>query len=121
MFGGFSLLLACLQNIMFYVDNKFGAVKTEYNGYVFDSKKEAARAQELDLLIKAKEVVSVVYQPKFDCVVNGKKICTYKADFKVMYKDGHEEIEDVKGFKTPVYKLKKKLVGALFNVEIKEI
>ena len=100
--------------------NKYGAKKTEYNGITFDSKAEAHRAYELDMLKHSGEVTKVEYQPSFDCIVNGKKICKYIADFKVTYADGHVEYEDTKGFKTPVYKIKKKLVEALFDIEIIE-
>lgn len=105
--------------------NKFNAKKTEYNGRIFDSKAEAHRAHELWLLKLAGEVTDVEYQPSFDCVVNGKKICTYVADFRVTYKDGHVEIEDVKGLKRgahyAVFKLKKKLVEALYKIIIIEV
>lgn len=101
--------------------NKYGAKKTEYNGVTFDSKKEAHRAYELDMLKRSGEVTDIEYQPVFEVVVNDKKICKYRADFKVTYSDGRVEIEDVKGMKTPVYKLKKKLVEALHDVEIIEI
>lgn len=104
--------------------SKYHAKKTEVDGVVFDSKKEAQRFQELKLCMHAKgddRVVDFELQPRFECVVNDKKICTYIADFKVMYADGRVEYEDVKGMKTPVYRLKKKLVEALFPVEIKEV
>ena len=58
-------------------------------------------------------------QPKFVCMVNDKKICTYRADFKYL-ENGKLVVEDTKGFRTPVYRLKKKLVEALFNIEIVE-
>lgn len=105
--------------------SKYRNKKTEYNGRMFDSKKEAHRAQELDMLRFAKgekdKVVDVEYQPRFRCVVNGKKICDYYADFRITYADGSVVVEDVKGFKTSVYKLKKKLVEALHDVEIIEV
>jgi hypothetical protein len=101
--------------------SKYNAIKTEYAGEVYDSKKEAGRAQELDFLLKGNVITGWERQPVFECVVNKKKICTYRADFKVTYPKGYFEIEDVKGFKTPVYRLKKKLVEALYGIEIKEI
>lgn len=104
--------------------SKYGNLKTEYNGYVYMSKKEANYAQELDFLMKAKnprdKVVSYERQVPFQITVNGKKICKYLADFKVLYADGHTEIIDVKGVRTNIYTLKKKLVEALFDIEIIE-
>lgn len=101
--------------------NKYRAVKTEVDGITFDSKREAARYMELMLLQKAGEISRLELQPKYDCVVNGHKICTYRADFR--YFDASNSIvEDVKGMKTPVYRLKKKLVEALYpGVKIQEI
>lgn len=105
--------------------NKFGARKVEYDGRIFDSAKEAKRADELWMMKLAGEVTKVEYQVPFECIVNGKKICKYVADFRVTYKDGTVEIEDVKGYKKGAaygyFKLKKKLVEALHGIEIKEV
>jgi hypothetical protein len=101
--------------------SKYRAVKTEVDGITFDSKREAARYMELVLLERAGEISRLELQPKYDCVVNGKKICTYKADFRYFNANG-SVVEDVKGMKTPVYRLKKKLVEALFpGVKIQEV
>ena len=57
--------------------------------------------------------------PPFPCVVNDKKVCLYKADFKYKNINGNEIIEDTKGMQTPMFRLKKKLVEALYpDVEI---
>jgi hypothetical protein len=37
------------------------------------------------------------------------KAITYTADFRVTYSDGHQELEDIKGFSTEIFLLKKKL------------
>lgn len=101
--------------------NKYRAIKTEVDGITFDSKREAARYMELVLLERAGEISRLELQPKYDCVVNGKKICTYKADFRYFDANG-SVVEDVKGMKTPVYRLKKKLVEALYpGVTIQEV
>jgi hypothetical protein len=104
-----------------FTTNKYHAKKTEYNGRTYDSAKEAHRAYELDMLGRAGHLKGVEYQPVYLCVVNGKKICKYVADFKVYYTDGRVEVEDVKGMVLPIFKLKKKLVEALFDIEIKII
>jgi hypothetical protein len=101
--------------------NKYNAKKTEYNGVIYDSKKEANRAMELDLMIKAGDVIKVERQPRFDIYVNGVFIAYYKADFKIFYPKGYFEVEDVKGMKTPVYRLKKKLVETIYGITINEI
>lgn len=105
--------------------SKYGNIKTEYNGTVFMSKKEANYAMELDLRKKAvKEsdrVVSYEMQVPYKIVVNGKHICKYLADFRVLYADGHTEVVDVKGVRTNIYTMKKKLVEALYPIEIIEV
>lgn len=105
--------------------NKFGAKRTEYNGRTYDSKKEAARAAELDRLRKAGEIKKIEYQPRYDIIVNDKKIAYYKADFRITYADGRIVVEDVKGYKKgaaySVFRLKKKLVEALYDIEIVEV
>ncbi|MFA7132899.1 MAG: DUF1064 domain-containing protein [Bacteroidales bacterium] len=104
---------------------KYKNKKTEYNGFLFDSKKEADYCCILDLLQKAikdsDRVISYEKQVPFQIILNDKKICKYYADFKVVYGDGRIEIVDVKGFKTDIYRLKKKLVEAQYGINIIEI
>lgn len=101
--------------------SKYNSVKTEVDGFVFDSKAEAHRYSELKLAEKAGEITELELQPKYPVEVNGSKICTYIADFRYKDGDGNQIVEDVKGVKTPVYRLKKKLVEALYWIEITEI
>lgn len=102
--------------------NKYGAKKTEIDGFIFDSKREAAYYSELKLREYAGEIVHLELQPKFECIVNGKKICTYIADFRYeLTGSGFQETVDVKGMKTDVYRIKKKLVEALFGIIITEV
>lgn len=105
--------------------SKYGNIKTKYKGIKFDSKKEAEYAMLLDSMKKAKDpsdrVVKIEYQPVFPIEVNCEKICKYYADFRVEYADGRIEVIDVKGVRTGVYKIKKKLVEALYDIEIIEV
>jgi len=99
--------------------NKYKAIKTEVDGIIFDSKKEAKRYCELKILLKAGEISKLELQPRYDLIINDKKCGFYKADFR--YFRGDELIvEDVKGMKTPVYNLKKKLIKAIYGVDILE-
>lgn len=99
--------------------SKYNAKKTEVGGIMFDSKKEARRYSQLKLLGKSGVISDLVLQPKFDLVINSVRCGFYKADFQYI-KNGEVVIEDVKGFKTPIYNLKKKLVKALYNIDIFE-
>ena len=101
--------------------SKYNAKKTEVDGYVFDSKKEARRYQELVLLEGAGEIAELECHPKFPIYVNQEKVCTYIADFR--YLDIQKNayiVEDVKGVKTAIYRLKKKLMKAAYGIEIIE-
>ena len=101
---------------------KYKARPTMVNGIRFASQKEAARYGELILLNKAGLIGELIIQPEFKIVINGKDICIYMADF--MYHDRDRNIlvvEDVKGVRTPVYKLKKKLVEAAHGITITEV
>ena len=104
---------------------KYHNQKTEHAGRLFHSKKEANFARVLDTLRKAKNikdrVTDIEYQPKFPIVIKDKRICVYIADFRVRYADEREEIIDVKGYRTALYVLKKKLVEVLYGIEIKEV
>jgi len=73
--------------------------------------------------MKARKIQGLTLQPKFRISLNGKLICTYIADFEYWDVDRKKTIvEDVKGFrKIPTYRLKKKLVEAIYNLEITEI
>ena len=101
----------------------------KYNGY--DSKKEAKRAAELKLLEKAgvishlQEQVAYELIPSQYRIVNGKKKCIeraikYIADFQYV-ENGNTVVEDAKGFRTEVYRIKKKLMLYFHDIQIKEV
>jgi hypothetical protein len=93
---------------------KYRNTRTEYNSVMYDSRKEADRAWELDQMLKAGIITG--YRRQVPYTLPGGIV--YKADFVVIYPDGHEEIEDVKGgeaTKTAVYRMKKKLMASIGN------
>ena len=99
--------------------NKYGAVKTLYKGVTYDSKKEADEAKWIDSEIRYGRIASVERQIRIRCEINDTKICDYIIDFIITYPDGVKEYIDVKGMRTPVFNLKKKLVEALHpNIKI---
>jgi len=104
--------------------SKYNNRKTSVNGYLFDSAKEAKRYRELALMEKAKEIHNLKLQPEWDFKINGDKMFTYVADFSYETTVGRFcffHVEDVKGFKTPVYRLKKKIIEACHGIKIVEI
>ena len=102
--------------------SKYGNKKVEFAGILFDSKAELRRFHELKLLERAGEITNLELQPRFDLVVEGVKCGFYKGDFRyVDTRTGKEVVEDVKGVKTPVYRLKRKLVRAIYGVDVVEV
>lgn len=105
--------------------SKYGATPTMVDGIRFDSAKEARRYAELKLLERAGEIQSLYLQPKYELRVGDgfvDPIGRYVADFS--YTDartGEVVIEDVKGFKTPLYRWKKKHVEAQYGIQIREV
>ncbi len=76
--------------------NKYHSVKTEYGGILYDSKSEARRAYELDMMITAGVISWWIRQVTFrlGCPEN-----VYRADFLVV-EPMHVHVEDVKGAST---------------------
>ncbi|MBN2661561.1 MAG: DUF1064 domain-containing protein [Tannerellaceae bacterium] len=109
--------------------NKFHAQKIDINGEIFDSKKEYRYFVKLDLCRKAstnsERVISIERQVRYDIHVNEKYIAFYKLDFRVKYADGKIRHIDIKGLKKgsayQIFRLKKKLVEAIYGIQIEEI
>ena len=102
--------------------NKYGAKKlTAPDGQKFDSVKEYHRWGVLRLLERAGKISDLKRQVSFELIPKqeGERACTYVADF-VYYEDGKMVVEDCKGFKTDVYRLKKKLLLWVHGIHIKE-
>lgn len=101
--------------------HKYGARPCVVNGIRFHSRKEANRYAELKLLEKARKISDLQTQVRYSLDVNGVHVAYYVADFKYFDLDGREwVVEDVKGFATDAYKLKKLLVKALYGIDILE-
>lgn len=97
--------------------HKFKAHPTEYDNIKFSSKKEQKRYLQLKLLQSQGVIVFFLRQVPFHLIGQVKYVC----DFLVFWEDGHVTIEDVKGFKTPMYILKKKQVEELYPITIQEV
>jgi hypothetical protein len=97
--------------------HKYKAVQTISDGIKFQSKKEARYYDELKLRQKAGEVVFFLRQVPFD-LAGGVK---YRCDFQEFRSDGTVHFIDVKGKRTTEYIARKKMVEALYPVEIEEV
>jgi hypothetical protein len=107
---------------------KFRNVKTEVDGILFHSKFEAHRWQELKAEAAAGLIRNLERQRPFAIVVNDIHVCNYISDF--VYERACDKafgmtpwmkvVEDAKGMKTDMYRLKAKLMKACLGIEILE-
>lgn len=108
---------------------KYANVPTVVDGIRFDSKAEARRWDELQMLVKAGRVKDLRRQVRYVLIPKtarpsggSERECAYLADF--VYLDaqtGRSIVEDVKGAATPEYKLKRKLMLHVHGLEISEV
>lgn len=108
--------------------NKYHNKKIIYDGIKFDSIKEKNRYIELKLLERAGLIKNLQLQYEFELqpafILNKKKIrkISYIADFYYFDNELNDFIiEDTKGMRTEVYKIKKKMFEYKYKKEIKEI
>ncbi len=119
--------------------HKYGAKATTVDGIRFASKAEAKRYGELKLLQKAGKIEGLEVQPAYQLRVllttgtfkgAGKALAgeyptigKYVADFRYFRLEAPTGwvIEDVKGFKTALYRWKKKHVEAQYGIQITEV
>ncbi|MBQ8836438.1 MAG: DUF1064 domain-containing protein [Clostridia bacterium] len=121
------------------MQSKYHSRKVTTNGVTFDSAKEAKRYGELLLLEKAGAISDLRRQVEFvlipaqrepdipgkhgGIVKRGKTIerkVSYIADFTYT-ENGKQIVEDVKGFRTPEYKIKKKMMLYFHGIRIREV
>lgn len=99
---------------------KYNNVKCTYSGIKFDSIGERNRYRELEMMQnQCGQIIELKTQVKFPIIVNDVKICTYIADFTYKRKEDMQYIvEDFKGVQTSIFKLKKKLMKAVYGIDI---
>ncbi len=108
--------------------SKYGATRTNVAGVNFDSKREAKRWAELQLLQQAGKIADLDRQVPIE--LQGRdgplltptgKVKRYVADFRYTdLRTGLTIWEDAKGFPTPEYKLKKAVLAAQ-GIEVQEV
>lgn len=108
--------------------SKYKNKKVVYYGIKFDSSKEGNYYLKLKIMQDSGLIRDLELQKKFilqkGFTLNGKKRreISYIADFYYFdIKQDKWVVVDVKGFKTDVYKLKKKLFESKYGIEIEEI
>ena len=125
---------------MYYKRGKYGNKKTPIDGHIFDSKKEAERYIQLRAMQKQGDISGLELQKKFILIPTqrepdiigprgGRKPgelifpeISYIADF--VYYDERSKgfvVEDVKGYRTDVYKLKKAMMYWIHGIKVREV
>ena len=108
---------------------KYHNKKVTLGNMTFDSKKEANRWVELAIMQKNGVISDLDTQVVFELIPAQRDPVTkkvleravhYVADF-VYYKDGQKGVEDTKGFRTPDYIIKRKLMLWVHNIHIQEV
>lgn len=94
-----------------------------WNGRVYDSCKEMQWAVKFHALASAGKIQGLTEQVPFVLVPKhrkGQRDITYRADF-VFFEDGSRRVVDIKGHKTQLYELKKRLMQHVHGIEVEEI
>lgn len=99
--------------------HKYRAKPAVIDGIKFPSTKQGQRYSQLRLLERAGQIKDLELEEPFDISINGVRCFRYRADFSYT-ENGKRVIEDVKGVRTPVYRLKKKCVEAAYGITIRE-
>ena len=108
---------------------KYGNEKVVINGQTFDSQAEYRRWRELCLMAQAGEIGDLQRQVRYELVPVQRdedgnvleRACFYVADFVYTDADGRTVVEDVKGFRTKEYLIRRKLMLFRYGIRIQEV
>lgn len=106
--------------------SKYKSVRTEVDGRMFDSKREADVYSSLKALERAGTIRALECQVRFPLHATdpqGKpaKVCTYVADFVCQDREGRTCVYDAKGYKTAMYRVKKRWFELQYGLRIIEV
>lgn len=105
-------------------ETKFGNTRVEFDSKRFDSKKERDRYMVLAFDQQKGRIRGLRDHVAYVLEVNGVKIADYEADFVYLTPDGRTVVEDVKSDATrriSTYRMKKRLMLALYGIEVVEV
>lgn len=103
--------------------SKYGAVRTTApDGREFHSAREAERYWQLCMMERGGEIADLELQPAYHLHANGMRIGEYRADFRYkLVKTGEIVVEDSKGFRTDLFRWKKKHTEAEYGIRVVEV
>lgn len=108
--------------------SKYKAVRVEFDGQRFDSKREAWRYVELRNLEREGRIANLRRQVPFvlapgvrlQSETRARPAIRFVADF-CFERDGAEVVEDVKGMDTPVSRLKRHLMATVHGIQVEVV
>jgi hypothetical protein len=109
--------------------SKYRSKKTTVGDTTYHSKREAEYCEGLKLRQKAGDIFDLQLQRRFKLEIRGQLICTYIADASYLDSKGLLHVVDVKGGKggkdkgtrTPEYRIKVKMMKAIYGIEVEEV
>ena len=116
-----------LTYTLIMVYSKYRNKKTYVGDKKFDSLHEANRYKELKMLLMAGEISDLQLQVPYELMPSFKldgetyRGIKYVADFVYKDKYGNTVVEDAKGMRTDVYKMKRKLMAYVHKIKIREV
>lgn len=99
------------------IKHKYHATQTVNDGIKFSSKLESRWYSVIRDMQEGGELLFFLRQVPFH-LPGG---VTYRADYMLFYANGNVEVWECKGFDTPEWKIKKKLVESIYPIEIKVV
>ncbi len=113
----------CTQTTADEPRGKYGNKRVLSNGKWYASKREADVAAKLQPLAERGLIKDYQEQKRITLVPGDGKLrpVVYVADFYYCDPDGTPHVLDAKGFKTQIYRLKKRLAALLLCISIEEV
>lgn len=113
--NGFGIILC--KDCKKPAQKKYRNIPKQYSGTIYDSKKEAEYAKQLDWKLRAGTIKEWQRQVKISLDVNGKHICNYFCDFLIIHLDDQREYVEIKSdiTETPLWRIKWKLFEVLID------
>lgn len=99
--------------------NKYHARRAPCGDHVHDSQAERARCWVLQQRERLGEIQQLRRQTRWPLEVNGVPICVYVCDFDYFDTEWRRVLEDTKGVRTRDYRIKAKLMQAVYGITIR--
>lgn len=90
-------------------------LKTKKTADGFDSKFERKKYIEIKAMLQRKEIKEFWWQYPIDLICNKRLVCQYIMDFVILHNNGKLEFLEAKGYELETWKLKWKMLHAMYG------